>query len=135
MKGIENCQVSRYELGIISKEQAAEGISLIVKTKPKINNYLVNLIIEEMVVQNWNYQKMIDAIKHVALNNPYPEPQACDYLNYDLFDELYTYQQMMDKVGREAYVTMDFFQFIRKVGETSLYKFLGYDKTKEEMKP
>ena len=132
MKGIESCQVSKYEPGVISKEQAAEGIALICRTKPKINPTLVDFIIEEMVIQNWSYQKMKDAIRYVALNNPYPEPQPADYLNYDIFEELYTYNQMREKVGSEAYISMDWFQFVRKVGDTDLYKYLGYDKTKRQ---
>lgn len=130
-KGIETSQLSKYDPGAITKEQAVEGAAMIARSKPKLNPETALFIIEEMVADNWSIEKMKDAIRYVAKNCPYPEPQPADYLNYDIFDELYTYSQMMDKVGRDAYVTMDWFEFVRKVGETNLYKFLGYDKTKK----
>lgn len=126
----ESVKLSRYEPGILTKAEMVEGIALIARTKPKLSPALSEFIVEAMRDENWSYQKMKDAVKYVAMNCPYPEPQPADYLNFDIFDELYTYQQMMDKVGREAYITMDFFQFVRKVGETSLYKYLGFNKTK-----
>lgn len=128
----EFVKLSKYEPGLLTKSEIIEGIGLIARTKPKLNPTLTEFIVEAMKEQNWSYQKMKDAIKYVALNNPYPEPQPADYLNYDIFEELYTYNQMQEKVGREAYISMDWFQFVRKVGETNLYKFLGYDKTKRQ---
>lgn len=128
----ESVKLSRYEPGILTKAEMVEGIALIARTKPKLSPALSEFIVEAMRDENWSYQKMKDAVKHVAKNCPYPEPQPADYLNYDIFDELYTYAQMMEKVGRDAYISMDWFEFVRKVGDTNLYKFLGYDKTRRK---
>lgn len=128
----ESVKLSRYEPGILTKAEMVEGIALIARTKPKLSPALSEFIVETMRDENWNYQKMKDAVKYVAMNCPYPEPQPADYLNFDIFDELYTYAQMIEKVGKNAYLTTNFFEFVRKVGDMNLYKYLGYDKTKSK---